>query len=139
MISVSSTSSGSPDRLWLLVSEVEQWGDRLPSFTSVRALEPWRDVGVGSRFEVRQPRLPTAIYEITEWLPGRTFTWAARAPGITTTATHTVSAREGGSVVDLSLEWSGPLAPVVRRLLGRRAAAMVESEAQTMARLAERV
>ena len=139
MMSVSSTSSGSPDRLWLLVSEVEQWGDRLPSFTSVRALEPWRDVGVGSRFEVRQPRLPTAIYEITEWQPGRTFTWAARAPGIATTATHTVSAREGGSVVDLALEWSGPLAPVVRRLLGRKAEAMVQSEAQTMARLAERV
>lgn len=139
MISASSTSSGSPDRLWLLVSEVEQWGDRLPTFTSVRALEPWRDVGVGSRFEVRQPRLPASVYEMTEWTPGRTFTWVAHAPGITTTATHTVSAREGGSVVDLALEWSGPLAAVVRMLLGRRAQAMVESEAETMCRLAEQV
>ena len=137
MISASSTSSGSPDRLWLLVSEVERWGDRLPTVTSVRALEPWRDVGVGSRYEVRQPRLPTAVYEMTEWAPGRTFTWVAHAPGITTTATHTVSARADGSGLDLALEWSGPLAAVIRALLGRKAQAMVESEAQTMARLAE--
>jgi hypothetical protein len=61
----------------------------------------------------------------------------AHAPGVTTTATHTVSARADGSGLDLALEWSGPLAAVIRVLLGRKARAMVESEAQTMARLAE--
>jgi hypothetical protein len=137
MIVASATSMGSTERLWLVVSEVERWGERLPTFTSVRALEPWRAVGVGSRFEVRQPALPTATYEMTEWVPGGTFTWVARSPGIVTSASHTVSAREGGSAVDLALEWSGPLAPVVRMLLGRRAQRMVESEAHTMCRLAE--
>ncbi|HET8987431.1 MAG TPA: SRPBCC family protein [Humibacillus sp.] len=139
MISASSVSTAPPERLWLVVSEVERWGERLPTFTSVRALEPWRAVGVGSRFEVRQPALPTATYELTRWEPGHTFTWVARSPGVVTTATHTVSAREGGSGVDLALEWSGPLAPVVRLLLGRKAQGMVESEAQTMCRLAEQV
>ena len=137
MIEASSTSSAPPDRLWLVVSEVERWGERLPTFTSVQAVEPWRAVGVGSRFEVRQPALPSATYEVTDWEPGRSFTWVARSPGVTTTATHTVTARDGGSAVDLALDWSGPLAPVIRLLLGRRAQGMVESEAQTMCRLAE--
>lgn len=137
MLKASATSAGRTDRLWLVVSEVERWGERLPTFTSVRALEPWRAVGVGSRFEVRQPGLPTATYEMTAWVPGSTFTWVARSPGVVTTATHTVSAREGGSAVDLALEWSGPLAPVIRLLLGRKGQGMVESEAQTMCRLAE--
>jgi hypothetical protein len=137
MIEASSSSAAAPDRLWFVVSEVERWGERLPTFTSVRAVEPWRAVGVGSRFEVRQPALPAATYEMTAWDPGRSFTWVAHSPGVTTTATHSVTARESGSAVDLALEWSGPLAPVVRLLLGRRAQRMVESEAQTMCRLAE--
>ena len=57
MITATATSTGSAERLWLFVSEVELWGDRLPTVTSVHALEPTRAVGVGSRFEVRQPRL----------------------------------------------------------------------------------
>jgi hypothetical protein len=138
MIAASSTSSAGPERLWLVVSEVERWGERLPTFTSVRALEPWRAVGVGSRFEVRQPGLPSATYEMTAWEPGRSFTWAARSPGVVTTATHTVGASEGGSAVDLALDWSGPLAGVIRLLLGRKSQGMVESEARTMCELAER-
>lgn len=137
MIRAASTSAAPPERLWLVVSEVERWGERLPTFTSVRALEPWRAVGVGSRFEVRQPGLPGATYEMTAWEPGRSFTWLARSPGVVTTATHTVSAHEGGSTVDLALEWAGPLAGVIRLLLDRKSQGMVESEARTMCRLAE--
>ncbi|GAA2161384.1 polyketide cyclase/dehydrase/lipid transport protein [Humibacillus xanthopallidus] len=137
MIEASSTSNAPPERLWLVVSEVERWGDRLPTFTSVRALEPWRPVGVGSRFEVRQPGLPGATYEMTAWEPGRSFTWVARSPGVVTTASHTVGAHAAGSTVDLALDWTGPLAAVIRRLLGRKSQGMVESEALTMCRLAE--
>ena len=46
--------------------------------------------------------------------------------------------RDGdGSRLDLSLEWSGPLARLLELLIGRKARGMVETEAETFARLAE--
>jgi hypothetical protein len=43
----------------------------------------------------------------------------------------------GGSRLDLTLEWSGPLAWVLELLIGRKARGMVETEAETFTRLAE--
>ena len=138
MITAESTSSAGCERLWSLVSDVEKWPEMLPTVTSVRALGPSGPVDRGSRFEVRQPGLAKAVWEVTEWQPGRGFGWVARSPGVVTTATHQVSAAGAGSRLDLTLEWSGPLAPVVRRFYGGRAARMVALEATTFADLAQR-
>lgn len=89
-----------------------------------------------SRFEVRQPGLPKATWEVTHWSPGESFTWVAASPGIRSTAVHTVREDGGGSRLDLSLEWSGLMAPVLELLIGRKARGMVETEAETFARLA---
>jgi hypothetical protein len=59
------------------------------------------------------------------------------APGIRSTAVHTVHDDGGGSTLDLSLEWSGPLARVLELLIGRKARGMVDIEAETFTRLAE--
>ncbi len=93
--------------------------------------------GVGSRFEVRQPRLPKAVWEVTDWQQGRSFTWVSTSPGIRSTAVHTVHDDAGGSRLDLSLDWSGPLAWALELLIGRKARGMVETEAETFTRLAE--
>jgi hypothetical protein len=137
MIRASARSAASPDRLWSLASEVERWGERLPTVDSVRPLGsgPPR---IGSRFEVRQPALPKAVWEVTEWQQqSRSFTWVSSGPGIRSTAVHTVHDDADGSRLDLSLEWSGPLARVLELLIGRKARGMVETEAETFARLAE--
>ena len=95
-------------------------------------------MGVGSRFEVRQPGLPKAVWEVTDWQQqGRSFTWVSSSPGIRSTAVHTVQDDGGGSRLDLSLEWSGPLARVLELLIGRKARGMVETEAETFTRLDE--
>ena len=136
MIRASARSTAGPDRLWAIASDVERWGDRLPTVDSVRPLGGG-PMGPGSRFEVRQPGLPKATWEVTDWQPGRSFTWVSASPGIRSTAVHTVHEDGDGSGLDLSLEWSGPLARVLELLIGRKARGMVDTEAQTFARLAE--
>ena len=122
--------------MWALASDVEHWGDRLPTVDSVRRLSSGPKV-VGSRYEVRQPGLPKAVWEVTDWQPGSSFTWVSSSPGIRSEAVHTVTADADGSRLDLSLQWSGPLAWLLERLIGRKAQGMVETEATTFARLAE--
>ena len=137
MIHATARSAASPDRLWSLASDVERWGERLPTVTSVRPLGSG-PIGVGSRFEVRQPGLPKAVWEVTDWQhQGRSFTWVSTSPGIRSAAVHSVQDDGAGSRLDLSLAWSGPLAPVLGLLIGRKARGMVELEAETFARLAD--
>lgn len=136
MIRASARSAATPDRLWTLASDVERWGERLPTVTSVRPLGPG-PTGVGSTFEVCQPGLPKATWAVTDWQQGRSFTWVSTSRGLRSTAVHTVHDDDGGSRLDLSLEWIGPLARLLKLLIGRRAAGMVETEADTFARLAE--
>ncbi len=135
MIRATARSAATPDRLWSIVSDVERWGDRLPTVDLVRPLGSG-PTGVGSKFEVRQPGLPKAVWEVTDWQhQGRSFTWVSVSPGIRSEAVHTVHDDGGGSRLDLSLEWSGPLAPVLELLIGRKARGMVETEAETFTRL----
>ena len=136
MIRATARSAATADRLWSLASDVERWGDRLPTVDSVRPLGTSPD-RVGSQFEVRQPGLPKAVWRVTDWRQGRSFTWVSTTPGIRSTAVHTVHQEGDGSRLDLSLEWSGPLARVLEVLIGRKAQGMVETEAETFARLAE--
>lgn len=137
-LTAQATSSAPVEQLWGAVSDPTAWPDVLPTFTSViPAGDSSNPLGPASRFDVRQPGLPRATYEVTQWVPGSSFTWVARSPGILTTATHLVSERAEGSQVHLSIEWTGVLAPLVRLLLRRRAAQMIALEATTLARVAE--
>jgi len=98
-------------------ADVERWPEWTSSVTSVQRLDegPLR---VGSRARVRQPRLPPAVWEVTELVPGETFTWVARGPGIRTTGRHSVApaADAAGVTVVAVLEQAGPLSPLVGRL-----------------------
>jgi hypothetical protein len=123
------------DRVWSLVSDLGRWDQMLPTMRRVTRVDAGS--GVGARFEVRQPGLLTMVYEITEWEPGSGFTWVASSPGVRTTATHEVASADGQTRLMLGIVWSGPLAGVVRVLMGAKTRRMVEREADTFARLAE--
>lgn len=138
MLAVSARSIAHPDVLWRVCSDVVRWPDHLTTFAAIVPLDAEAPLGIGSRFRVSQPGLAPAIYEITQWRPGQSFTWVGRAPGVRTTATHVVTPVDAGSRIELGLDWQGPLAGVVRLLLGRRARRMIQAEATTFARLAEK-
>lgn len=137
MFEITRSSSASPADLWRVVSEVTGWPNHLDTFDSVAPApnSPARS-GIGARYLVRQPGLPAATYQVTQWDPGVSFTWIARSPGVSTVATHRVTGRTGGSELTLTLDWRGPLAPALRLFVGRRVASMVTLEAETFARIA---
>ncbi len=95
-------------------TDVERWPEWAARVTSVERLDqgPLR---VGSRARIKQPRLPTTVWEVTEVVTGRSFTWIARGPGIITTASHVVTPPEadGPTRVTASLQQTGPLGQVL--------------------------
>ncbi len=67
-----------------------------------------------------KPRLPVAVWTITTIEAERYFEWQNTGPGVKTEAGHRIEAsRRGASRVTLSLNWNGPLAPVIRLFYGK--------------------
>ena len=95
-------------------TDVERWPEWTASVTSVERLDQG-PLSVGSRARIKQPRLPAAVWEVTEVVAGHSFTWMARGLGIITTGSHVVTAPAGGGPVRVtaSLEQAGLLGPVL--------------------------
>jgi hypothetical protein len=108
------------ERVFGVYTDVEHWPDWTRSVTSVERLDPG-PLRVGSRARIRQPRLPVAVWEVTNLVPGRSFTWIARGPGIVTTGSHVVKPVGAGDrvTVTASLEQGGVLGPLVGLLTKR--------------------
>jgi uncharacterized membrane protein len=98
--------AAAPQRVWDVLADVEDWPSWTPSVTSVTRLDdgPLR---VGSKAKIKQPRLPTTTWTVTELSPGESFMWIATGPGFRTTASHRVQPAESGSIVTLTLQQQG--------------------------------
>ena len=126
-----------PDRVWAAMADVERWPAWTASVTRVERLDRG-PFGVGSRARVRQPGFPAAVWTVTALEPGRSFAWRSAVPGLTSVAVHRVDpAGDNASRVTLAVTWSGPLAPVIRLLAGKRSRRYVELEAQGLKRRSE--
>ena len=79
------TIAAPPEAVWAVVVDVERWPERIPTVETVERLDdgPLR---VGSRTRLQQPRLPTAVWTITELTDGSSYTWESSSPGVTVTA-----------------------------------------------------
>jgi uncharacterized protein YndB with AHSA1/START domain len=103
------------ERVWEVLTDVEQWSEWTETVIWVRRLDegPLRS---GSRAKINQPKIPETEYVVTELDPGRSFTWVATGPRVTTTARHDVEALPGGgSRVTLAVEQGGWLGSVMGR------------------------
>jgi uncharacterized membrane protein len=114
--------------VWDVLAALPAW----PEWTSsMREVTPLGDgpVGEGSRVRIRQPALPTVVWTIGDWQPGRRFTWEASSPGVATAADHELTEEGGRTTVVLRVRQTGPLAPVVHLLIGRRTRKYMQMEA----------
>ena len=117
--------------VWEVLFDVARWPEWTPTIDNVGRLDdgPFQ---VGSRARVRQPKLPRAVWEVSEVEDGRSFTWAAKGPGMKTIARHEVVPDAGGSKVTLSIEQTGPLGAVAAMILGRLTQRYIELEAESL-------
>ena len=122
---VSITIDAPIEVVWAVFSDVELWPTWTRSVTSVELIDgPMR---LGAKARIRQPRLPTVVWEVTKWEPGRSWTWTAASPGARTEASHVLTASGGQTVAEQSIAPWGPLgrlAAFVWRSLTREYLAM---------------
>ncbi|MFC0629402.1 SRPBCC family protein [Kribbella deserti] len=100
------------ERVWEIYSDVERWPEWTGTVTSVERLDPGQ-LRIGARTRIRQPRLPTAIWTVTEWVPNEYFAWTSTAPGIKTTGGHRLESTPAGTLVTASIDQLGPLGPIL--------------------------
>lgn len=131
------TVAASHERVWEVLVDVERWPERIPTVASVERLDagPLR---VGSRTRLQQPRLPEAVWTVTEVDAGRSFAWESRSRGVAITADHAIEPHgDDTSRLTLSVSLSGPLAPVGWLMTKGLTKRYVETEAASIKRVAE--
>jgi uncharacterized membrane protein len=126
----SSIEIDAPAKLvWHVFSDVERWPDWTASVTTLKALDG-PDLAVGKRFEIRQPRLPKLVWEVTKLDEGASWTWEQRSLGGRTIAVHEVIAEAGRTLVRQRLDQQGPVGGLVGRLMRGTTKRYLELEAQ---------
>lgn len=106
-----------PPLVWSAMVDVERWPDWTASIARVKLLTPG-PLAVGSRARIHQPKLPPAVWRVTELNPGASFTWVSRAPGVRVTARHAVEAIPTGARATLSIRYEGLLGGWLARWVG---------------------
>jgi uncharacterized protein YndB with AHSA1/START domain len=102
-------------RVWSVLSDVERWPEWTASVRSVELLDG--TLAVGNRVRIRQPRFPTVVWEVTEVVPNRSFTWRSRGPGADAIGSHAVADNgDGSSTAVLGISQTGLLGTLVALL-----------------------
>jgi uncharacterized membrane protein len=94
-------------RVYEVFSDVERWPEWTDSVTSVERLDPG-PLQIGSKTRIRQPRLPVAVWEVTEVVEGSHFVWVAKGPGVTTVGGHYVENDGTGARAISRVDQQGP-------------------------------
>lgn len=123
--------------VWEVFRAVERWPEWTASVTSVTALDG-AELEVGRRYEIRQPRFPRLVWEVTDLTPGTSWTWRQRSPGASTVAVHElVDLGDGHTLVRQRLEQSGLVGVVTGRLIRSLTRRYLDLEAQGLKATAE--
>ena len=131
MITDSSVEIDAPASIvWDVFVDVERWSEWTASIERIVALDA-PGIEVAKRFEIKQPRMPKLVWEVTAVEPGVSWTWRQHSFGATTFATHEVVAQEADrTLVRQRIDQRGPLGVTVGVLTRRLTKRYLELEAQ---------
>jgi uncharacterized membrane protein len=124
------------ESVWSVLLDVERWPEWTASITKIERLDQ-AAFGPGSRVRIRQPKLKTVVWRVSEFRHGRLFTWEAQSPGVSTIARHTIRPSEHGCIVTHTIEQKGWLAPLLRPFLMGLTQRYVQMEAQGLKKRCE--
>jgi uncharacterized protein YndB with AHSA1/START domain len=137
MFKTTAVIAASPEDVWAVLVDVERWPEWTASMSEVKVLNG-RALAVGARVQIKQPRLPSTVWEVTTLEPLRGFTWLAAAPGSTTVADHRLTAVSAGhTTVTLTLRRTGLLARLLDLVFKRVTEKYVRMEAEGLKRRCE--
>ena len=125
--------------VWAIYADVERWSEWTASIDRVT---PVGDAGleIGHRFEIKQPRFPKLVWEVTAVDPGASWTWRQRSLGSTTIASHElVALGSARTLVRQRIDQRGPLGVVVAALTRRMTRRYLDLEAQGLKASSEAV
>jgi uncharacterized membrane protein len=125
-----------PDLVWPVLIDVERWPEWTASVTGVERLDR-APFGMGSRVRIRQPRLKTMVWQVSEFQPGKLFIWQARNVGISVIGCHQIRPGEGGSTVTLRVDQSGWLSPILKPFFAPLTQKYVDMEASGLKKRCE--
>ncbi|MBW3606326.1 MAG: SRPBCC family protein [Actinobacteria bacterium] len=118
------------ERVWRVYTNVERWPLWMESMDHVDVMDG-RALTLGSQVWIKQPRLPAATWEVTELDPGRSWTWIARSRGVTSTATHQLTAVDDVTTrVDTAIAFSGLTGALLGRMVSSRTREYLTLEAE---------
>jgi carbon monoxide dehydrogenase subunit G len=131
------TVAAEPARVWEVLSDLERWPERIPTYQELRRLDDG-ELRVGSRAHVKQKGLAAGEWEVSELDEGETFTWTCRQPGVRLVGRHHVTPEpDGTSRLTLELEQNGWLSGAVTLFWGRKVREYVDLEAEALKDAAE--
>ncbi|HEY3561045.1 MAG TPA: SRPBCC family protein [Kribbella sp.] len=132
----STTIQAPPERVWEVFSDVERWPDWTPTVDSVERLDEGR-IHLGARTRIRQPKLPVAVWEVTELKDGEYFEWVSKGPGVKTTGGHRVVGTPEGTVVTATIIQEGLLGVLFGRLYAGLTKSYIATETAKLKELCE--
>jgi len=130
------TINAPAERVWAIFSDVAKWPEWTPTMSAVERLDEG-PIHLGCRTRIRQPKLPVAVWEVTELVEGEYFAWVARAPGIKTTGGHRVSQRPEGAVATATVVQEGPLGWLFGRLFAKLTREYIALEVESLRKVSE--
>ena len=109
LVEKTSVINALPDDIFKVLMDFGQWKQWTASITEMSILNNDRP-GTGARIKILQPKLPPAIWTITESLLDSSLTWEKRSFGIVMLSEHLVLTGKNGTSVTIRMTYQGPFA-----------------------------
>ena len=137
-IEVTAPIAAKPDLVWSVLCELERWPEWTQSITRVERLGTG-PFAVGSRVRIKQPGMPPVVWQVTELIAGKSFTWEARNAGLLSVAEHEIGAGATPDQCRITLRFvqTGFFAPLLTLLAGSKPSRFVNMEAAGLKRRCE--